>query len=105
MSKRLTELDPRWLGAGGEGIFDKDMKPVPARHGVGICFDCPCGCESPCAVKFSNPLDGGPPAVSPGEPTWDRTGETFESLTLKPSLQRMEACRWHGFITNGEVTP
>lgn len=34
---------------------------------------------------------------------WERTGDTFDTLTLKPSIQRVGGCAWHGFITNGEV--
>jgi hypothetical protein len=57
-------------------------------------------------VAFANPLDGGPPHISLGEPTWQRTGDTFETLTLSPSILRTRpyGCGWHGFITDGEVT-
>jgi hypothetical protein len=98
---KLIELDPRWVGAGGEGISDRDGNPVPKREGIGVAFDCPCGCGSPCFIPFSNPLDGGPPVH---EATWTRTGETFETLTLTPSIKRVDGCRWHGFITNGFAT-
>ncbi len=39
---------------------------------------------------------------------WQRTGETFDTLTLTPSIHSRKekgGCGWHGFITNGEVTP
>lgn len=103
-SVKLAVLNPRWVGAGGEGVSDKDGNPVPERHGVGLSFDCPCGAK--CVrgyVAFRNPLDGGEPYISPNQPTWDRTGDTFETLTLKPSIQRMDNCRWHGFLTDGEM--
>jgi hypothetical protein len=106
--RRLIDLDPHWVGAGGPGIFTKEMQPVPARRGVGLSFDCPCGCDVRGYVAFENPLDGGPPKTNPGEPTWHRTGDTFETLTLAPSILRRPekgGCGWHGFITNGEVTP
>lgn len=102
---RLTELGPNWVGAGGEGISDKDGNPVPARHGVGVAFDCPCGCGTHCYVPFANPLDGGPTLQSE-RLGWQRTGETFETLTLTPSILRSKehgGCGWHGFVTNGEV--
>lgn len=102
---KLIDLDPRWVGAGGEGISDKDGNPVPSRHGIGFHFDCPCGCGVPCFVAFANPLDGAPPP-DPNRPLWSRTGETFETLTLTPSIHRVKekgGCGWHGFITNGEV--
>lgn len=98
---RLNELEPHWVGAGGEGIWDKDMKPVPERHGVGISFICPCGCGTRLAIMFTNPLDGGE-AIG-DRTTWQRTGETFDNLTLAPSILRVGGCAWHGFITCGEI--
>jgi Family of unknown function (DUF6527) len=101
---RLADLKPCFLRSGGEGISDKDGNPVPERIGVGLSFDCPCGCGTRPAVMFANPLDGGPPLQGCG-PTWQRTGDAFETLTLSPSLQRADprGCRWHGFIQNGEI--
>jgi len=103
MKKALVDLNPRWVGAGGEGIYDRDGNAVPERHGVGIAFDCPCGCGLRGYVDFENPLDGGPPKVIPGHPCWKREGETFETLTLSPSILRKEprGCGWHGFLRDG----
>lgn len=119
---KLTDLHPRWVGAGGAGIFNADMTPAPERHGVGLSFDCPCpACTAQRTgdedadfrlrhfVAFTNPLDGGEPFdSSPGRPHWTRVGETFEGLTVTPSILSMVekgGCGWHGWITNGEVTP
>jgi hypothetical protein len=101
---RLADLNPIFLSSGGPGVSDAQGRAVPLREGVGVQFDCPCGCASPCFVAFANPLDGGP-AVNGIGPGWKREGTTFEALTLTPSVQRGESCpkRWHGFITNGEV--
>ncbi len=102
---KLTELNPTWCSAGGEGISDKDGNPVPVRHGIGVIFDCPCGCDQRCFVLFANPLDGGPP-VHDERAQWQRTNDTFESLTTTPSILRSKdkgGCGWHGFITNGEI--
>ena len=104
---RLVDLHPTWVDAGGPGITIKDpvtgeMVQAPERHGVGVGFDCPCGCSSRCYVPFNNPIDGG----GPHEPThvcWTRTGETFENLSTTPSIYRKLGCGWHGFITNGEI--
>jgi hypothetical protein len=105
---KLTDLNPQFLGAGGEGVFNADGTPAPERTGAGLRFDCPCGnCKDEWErvfVRFKNPLDGGPPVG--GEPLWTRTGETFENLTLTPSILRSKergGCGWHGFVTNGEV--
>lgn len=100
---RLTDLEVKWVAAGGPGIT-RNGQPVPERRGVGIGFDCPCGCDQRCFVPFVNPLDGGPPT---SVVAWTRTGDTFETLTLQPSIKRSRengGCGWHGFITNGEVT-
>jgi hypothetical protein len=34
---------------------------------------------------------------------WQRTGDTFENLTLSPSLDFSARGEWHGSITNGEA--
>lgn len=101
---KLTELNPEFCGGGGEGVYNADMTPAMPRHGVGLLCNCPCGCNHQLYVPFANPIDGSPPL----EPAygWQRTGETFETLTLTPSILRGTArggCGWHGFITNGEV--
>lgn len=104
MTMRLSDLHPQFVGAGGDGITNADGTPAPRREGVGVMFDCPCGApESPVYVPFANPLDGGPQHGAKG---WQRTGATFETLTLTPSILRTYSscgCKWHGFITNGEV--
>lgn len=98
---RFIELNPQWVDAGGEGISDSEGNPVPERNGVGIIFDCPCGCSIKCYVGLTNPLDGKPYINQ--RPLWNREGEDFNTISLKPSIRRLTGCKWHGFITNGEV--
>lgn len=98
---KLTDLNPRWCGTGGEGVT-LNGQPVPWRDAVAVTFDCPCGCDTRVCIEFTNPLDGGPPSRDDGH-TWRREGETFETLTLTPSIQRVGGCQWHGFITNGGI--
>lgn len=127
---RLTDLNPQFLGAGGEGVSQrgpdpcpqctgagcdachrtgKQYVPAPERHGVGVLLTCPCGnCDEfhDLYVPFENPIDGGP-ALESGHPKWKRTGDTFDTLTLTPSILRSKekgGCGWHGYITAGEVT-
>lgn len=106
--KRLTELNARFVGAGGEGIFNADMTPAPARKGVGVALDCPCGkCDNLhwLYVPFKNPIDGGPPFEG-NHDTWSRSGDSIDTLTLSPSIFRNPArggCGWHGYIENGAV--
>ena len=79
----------------------KTGEPVPYRDKIGIGFDCPCGkCGERAFIPFRNPVHGDDPIETENH-TWERIGETFENMTLKPSIQRMGGCRWHGFLTNG----
>jgi hypothetical protein len=100
---RLIDLHPQFYGAGGDAITDKHGNPVPERHGLGVTFDCPCGCEHPIAIPFVNPLDGGPKHGDDPRRGWQRTGDSFETLTLSPSILRMDGCGWHGWVTEGEI--
>ena len=55
---------------------------------------------------IQNPVDGGP-RFPYDHHYWERTGDTFETLKLTPSIQRVGGCGWHGFIGKdipGEVT-
>ncbi len=105
---RLADLNPQWMDAGGEGVTKADGSPAPKRHGVGVLLTCPCGAcgeDKLLYVPFENPLDGGP-SLSPERPLWTRSGDTFEALTLTPSILRNPSrggCGWHGYVTNGEI--
>ncbi len=98
---RLVDLNPKWLG----------VPPAPdgtgERRGVRMAFDCPARSHDgvPCHARWSgyvaNPLDGGPPKAPPGTPAWTRIGESFEALTLTPSVDWLG--HWHGNITAGEI--
>lgn len=107
---KLAALNPRWTQAHG-------------REGrIGVSFDCPGPCcagkplsevdtdHVPSAqtkerlfVPFANPPGGAEPLRGNG-PLWQRTGETFEDLTLTPSVDASHFGHWHGFVTNGECT-
>lgn len=97
---RLTDLSPAWVGT------------LDGRHGTGVSFDCPC-CRTRGGadrivrrihVMFVEPLDGGAPVRSHG-PLWKRIGESFETLTLTPSVDASSDGHWHGHVTNGEASP
>ncbi len=76
----------------------------------------PAGVEKPHRVAFENPIDGGPPEPKrmvtfpdghkQESVRWTRSGDTFETLTLTPSVDAAShgVGHWHGFITNGEIT-
>ena len=79
-----------------------DGNPVPYRDNVAILFDCPCGCDSTVHLTISNPLGGAEPFKDEHD-KWERTGETFETLSLTPSFHRVGNCGYHGWVTKGEV--
>jgi len=99
---RLTELQPRWTGYGEGAVID------------GISFLCPHCMRQRLAVKFNPPIDkdhwiARGIATPIYELMWHRTGETFDTLSLSPSINagnnRMDFNNhWHGFICNGEIS-
>lgn len=99
---RLTELNPRWFGTGTE----------PNVIINGVSFDCPHCRTQRLAVHFKNPIDKAGwiergVILSHAECEWNREGDTFETLTLTPSIDASRidfGGHWHGFITKGEVS-
>lgn len=106
---KLTELSPRWFDVSGVGT-DKD----------GISFLCPHCLKRRLGVQFANSIGGEekPPMTQKEKmkhihelrtfdigmsTVWQRTGDTFENLTLFPSIDCSNSGHWHGWITNGEV--
>jgi hypothetical protein len=105
---KLLDLNPRWFAEEG-------------RSGQGITFDCPGACcaglpsfmdwnpgdgryKHQAGVVFTNPIDGGP--IMHGHASgWQRIGDTFEILTLSPSVLISPPDHFHGRVENGEVTP
>lgn len=84
----LIQLNPEWSGL---------LRP---NSGESILLDCPnCGPKHRLCAYFSNPLDNQPCAPWQN-PTWNRIGESFETLTLEPSIQY--PC-FHGWIEEGQV--
>lgn len=94
--KRLVDAEPAWVN---------EERGKPKRL-VGVTFDCPIHPDCRIGVPFKNPVTGGPPPKWTGlnGTQWQRTGETFEALTLSPSIHIMgepDDCEWHGFIRAG----
>lgn len=89
--ERLVDADPAWMDG-------------TDRRGIGVQFNCPIHEHCCGGVQFTNPVDGGSPRDANGRPRWHRTGDTFETLTLSPSIRRLggpDGCEWHGFIRDG----
>lgn len=93
---KLIECNPKWGSS----------KEVTCY----VIFDCPEGHED-CrhSIPFTPSLDG-QTQVSPQQngAQWYRTGDTFENLTLSPSIRRIplpgsDDCALHIFIRNGLI--
>lgn len=95
---RLLELNPRWYVFEDGGLR------------VGLTFDCPHCQKERLGVSFHHQgheamEDAVIHAKAPAEKIWTLSGaDSFETLTLTPSIDASGVGHWHGFITNGEVT-
>ena len=81
---RLVDCNPRWVTGRYAGQPGDDDVPR------GVHFDCPEGHEQ-CShvIPFTPALDGSPtPGWQQNGAVWQRTGDTFETLTLSPSIRR-----------------
>lgn len=87
---RLTQLDPHWWSENEN------------RRGQGIYFLCPHCRSDYIGVAFQNPIDGGAPAKD-SKYYWKRVGETFENITLEPSIDASKIGHWHGRHWHGHI--
>lgn len=109
---KLSDLEPRWCNGsqwtdatGTIHFLPYDSATTP-RHGMGMTFLCPKHLNHRLGIYFENPVDGLPPQdkIAHVEHRWNRTGETFDVMTVAPSINAEIVGCWHGFITNGEIT-
>lgn len=98
---RLVDLEPRWATLYGHGL--RSSEPFQ----MGMSFLCPHCREERLWVPFKNPIGQLTPEEAvhykPTGHLWQRTGETFEELSLSPSVDASAYGHWHGWITNGEI--
>lgn len=97
---KLTDLNPRWFVLDDGG----------AR--VGLTFECPHCRTQRLGVVFHH--DGHAAiedqyilarhGAADANHIWTMIGETFETLTLSPSVDASASGHWHGFIRAGEIT-
>jgi len=94
---KLVDCDPLWVVHDGATVGIAFTCPRHVGQGLGRCS----------WFEFENPIGEHAPLNTN---RWKREGDTFETLTLTPSLlifergpndERIE--HWHGFIRNGEV--
>lgn len=106
MAQRLTDRRPKWV------TFGQWSEQAPPLY-IGLSFDCPCpACETKpkrLACLFWPPVDPEGAIARYGLFLPDNgrhrrvSGETFDTLTLSPSLGFDP--HWHGHITAGEIIP
>lgn len=97
---KLAELDPRWYVAINDGprvgfTFDCPHCPEGDRHRLAV------------AVHEDGLIDPEPdnPKCWPPGYVWEMSGgESWDTLTLKPSVDASKYGHWHGFITAGMIS-
>lgn len=100
---RLSELSPKWIAVRENG------------DAIGVTFLCPHCRQVHIGAWFAEPVDiNGIPGIDldlplfmaqhPENKYWHRTGDTFETLTLTPSVDTSQHGHWHGFLTSGAIT-
>lgn len=114
---KLNELSPRWINSPA-------ARTAPVAR-VGVTFLCPC-CRNVRLTCYTQPTpqkqqflllaengiievdeDGDPKRadIVPCNPAakWSIEGDSFESLSIKPSIDASPSGHWHGYVTNGEA--
>ncbi len=62
---------------------------------ISIIFMCPCGCEMIRSIRVREPIKEHGPGI------WGWNGDC-EKPTVKPSIQIVGECNWHGWLTDGQ---
>ncbi len=102
---RLVDLEPHWVGLmPGHAIGITFLCPHCHQCRVGVLFDVPIGGNSIEGIIGRSLTVALQQAANSNMKQWHRQGDTFETLSLSPSIDTSEHGHWHGFITNGEVT-
>lgn len=99
---RLVDAEPCFYDWAPDRALNPKLAALPDRRGLGVLFMCPIHEDCHVGVAFANPIDGFPPMEN--TKTWQRDGDTFETLTLSPSIKVLGGeggCQWHGFIKAG----
>ena len=119
---RLTALKPRWVLKGGKRIGFIFLNPTgPARGSrqadwllcltVLLAEACN-GDRFAFYDRLMDALDADPRRCMESrvlvgvkdDIAWAMTGDSFNNITIKPSIDASQSGNWHGFITDGNVT-
>ena len=108
---KLIDLEPKWITYNhSDGVILCGVTflcPHCRALRLGVCFDVPL--DPTGLIKQLAATHGvaewAPDAIrgmNDGR-LWHRTGDTFDDLTLTPSIDCSRSGHWHGFITAGQV--
>jgi hypothetical protein len=103
--RRLVELHPKWKMTTDGSVY-------------GIEYDCPCGLcsyDPDNGINYEKCCPSGGRQIVPTKTNfaglltcadsarrgWDLTGDSFETITLSPSIHQVG--HWHGFLRAGWV--
>lgn len=75
----------------GEAAWLNNQEEKPAV----LVFSCPCGCKELIHVPIKE---------NHGGQGWE-WNRNLEKPTTRPSIQKITGCRWHGYLTDGILTP
>lgn len=117
---RLTELQPRWIEKDGKRVAFMFRNPTgPDHRGRTDWLTCFCvpiesvfpdrwvlldQLEADLEAADLKPSDSGHIVLVLEGVAWKWEGDSFENLTVTPSIDASASGNWHGFITNGEIT-
>lgn len=108
---KLTDYDPHWITfpTAAEGlVFYYGVSFINPMGERGPCPHCQKPQDQRLAVSFWPPIDPDGWAAKISLPDHSKfhtrvSGDTFDTLTISPSIGLDP--RWHGNITNGEISP
>jgi hypothetical protein len=107
---RLSELEPRWVADFNAPSDAKQgvsfLCPHCRQIRLAIFFDVPVCSNNPVDITALHRLQADHGYLADhhiGRILWHREGDSFETLTLTPSVDTSHFGHWHGFITNGAI--
>lgn len=105
---RLIDLVPTWLTMNGKRVGFTFLSPTRGAgpiHWRQSCFAAsPPRCEQWALFGEDADVQGCTPGTKWTINGGDLENASFESLTVKPSIDGSAGGLWHGFITNGEIS-
>jgi hypothetical protein len=108
---KLAELEPQLYRYAGEKTFTPVETVAEADSVMFLCPACflaNAGAVGTHSVRVDFAGKAVPAEVAirngQGQPVWwNASGNDVSDLTLSPSILLLHDCKWHGFVTNGEI--